>query len=212
MTLYFLGLPNAGFSKDRLKGMLGEALPLADTSTEWGTVTGRAAPTVDVMAQTFQPGAARDSLRGKIVEFEGMYGPIDQNSFTVFDTQKVCCAADTILVRSVAGPYLRLLQSSGDEIADLPIDETWDDPGRGAILYGKAALGFLAIRVEIGDDDFFAAIRGFAETWAFRIAEPGDLLAAFETASGDELDALWSRWFEQAETTPSEVDQLLSDS
>jgi hypothetical protein len=121
-------------------------------------------------------------------------------------------AADTILVRSVAGPYLSLLESSGDEIADLPIDETWDDPGRVAILYGKAALGFMAIRVEIGDDAFFAALHDFAELWAFRIAEPSDLLAAFETASGRELDELWSHWFERADTSPEEVDQLLSDS
>ena len=112
-------------------------------------------------------------------------------------------AAATALREQIAGPYLDLLDRSGDQIVDVPIAE--GQQGRGAIWYGKAALGFLAIRQQIGDRAFRAALGAYGETFAQRIADPADLLAAFESASGEELDELWRFWFESAAVTAADV-------
>lgn len=117
-------------------------------------------------------------------------------------------AGRRILEGSVAAPYLALLNSAGDMVADVPIEEGLT--GRGPIWYGKSALGFHAIRRQIGDEAFFAGLAAFADRFAFAIAEPVDLLAAFEAASGQELDELWRDWFQAAETTPADVEALLA--
>ncbi len=127
-------------------------------------------------------------------------------------------AAAVAMLRTYVAPrYLALLRGSGDVVADQPYPEA--PPGFGDIVYGKAALGFLAIRLEIGDDAFLAALRAFASDAApgrvgfrFQVAEPSDLLAAFAAASDDPaaVDALWEHWFEQATTTPDEVEQVIA--
>ena len=93
--------------------------------------------------------------------------------------------------------YLMMLFRSGDEVADKPTDDFRSQGTYGSIIYGKAALGFGAIRDAIGGEAFFAALRDYAERERFTIATPDDLLAAFERASGQELDALWQSWFEE---------------
>jgi aminopeptidase N len=37
---------------------------------------------------------------------------------------------------------------------------------------------------------------------------PDDLRAAFETASGQDLDALWSHWFDEAAMTQEEIEEI----
>jgi aminopeptidase N len=119
-------------------------------------------------------------------------------------------AAISMLESNVAARYLTLLRTSADQIADLP----WADggPNFADVVYGKAALGFLAIRLEIGSDAFSAAIRALAtpgDGFAFKIATPQDFLAAFEAASGSELDPLWNSWFLSATATADEVVTLV---
>jgi len=119
-------------------------------------------------------------------------------------------AAHEQLVVQCAQPYLRALEQSGDGIADLPVSVETEGPSRSALYYGKAALGFLAIRQQIGDEAFFAALSAWADEFAFRIAEPDDLLDAFEIASGRQLGDLWQFWFQAAETTAQDVQALLA--
>ena len=118
----------------------------------------------------------------------------------------------------VAVRYVALLRGAGDAVADQPFPDA--PAGFGDIIYGKAALGFLAIRLALGDDAFFAALRQFASDPApeasgfrFQVAEPSDLLAAFESASDDPVAvaALWAHWFDQATTTPDEVEQVIAE-
>ena len=109
----------------------------------------------------------------------------------------------------IAAPA-RALADRGDAVVDLPIREGQDASERSWAYYGKAALGFHAIRNAIGDEAFFAGLRAFADEFAFRIAEPADLRAAFEEASGKDLDELWRHWFEAAELTPEEVEATVA--
>jgi hypothetical protein len=92
--------------------------------------------------------------------------------------------------------YALMLVTTGDQVADQPTVAFPDASAYYATVYRKAGLGFATIRQEIGDEAFFSALRAYAEDHRFEVATPDDLLAAFEAASGQELDAIWSLWFE----------------
>jgi len=104
----------------------------------------------------------------------------------------------------------RVLLEVGDGVADLPIAEGQDRRQRTAIFYGKAALGFHAIRNEIGDEAFFGGLRAYADEYRFEIAEPEDLRGAFEAASGRDLTEVWRHWFEAAELTAAEIEATVA--
>jgi hypothetical protein len=118
-------------------------------------------------------------------------------------------AATDSLYAWVVTSYLNLIDSGADGIADLSIFEqppTWP---MGTLAYGKGALGFLAIRNAIGDDAFMQGLAAYAEAFRFGIAEPADLLAAFQAASGQDLVGLWNFWFESAQTTRADIEALV---
>ena len=96
-------------------------------------------------------------------------------------------------------PYRDALETIGDQIADQPTDDFPSAGAYGVTIYAKAALGFGALREEIGDEAFFAALRDYADEQRFKVAVPDDLRAAFERASGRDLTEFWRHWFEAAE-------------
>jgi aminopeptidase N len=118
--------------------------------------------------------------------------------------------ADQYLRAWVSGPYSSLLNDGRDGIADAPLMNETNGVIRSLLIYGKAAVGFIAIREEIGAGAFLVALDDYAETWRFAVSEPGDLLAAFEEASGEELDELWSFWFNQANATTNDLNEILN--
>jgi hypothetical protein len=111
----------------------------------------------------------------------------------------------------VVAPYLNLLDSSGDGVADVSIFDQPASAPLSTLAYGKGALGFLAIRNAIGADAFQQALASYAASFRLGIADPDDLLAAFESASGQDLEALWGFWFESALTTRADVEALVPE-
>jgi aminopeptidase N len=107
----------------------------------------------------------------------------------------------------VIAPSRRLL-SAGDAVVDLPIAEEQDERIRSDAAYGKGSLGFLAIREQIGAEAFAAALREIATDFRWGEVAPQDLRAAFEKASGQDLEDLWSHWFDETAMTSEEIDQL----
>jgi hypothetical protein len=107
----------------------------------------------------------------------------------------------------VTGPAFDLL-AAGDAIVDKPVTEEMDANIWSAAAYGKGSLGFLAIRDEIGAAAFERALHDLATRYAWGEMTPGDLRAAFETASGRDLDALWSHWFDEAAMTHEEIEEI----
>jgi aminopeptidase N len=101
-------------------------------------------------------------------------------------------------------PARRLLER-GDVVVDQPVSNELDEGVRSAAVYGKGALGFAAIRREIGDDAFYTALHDYARSNQFAIAGPAALRAAFEEAAGRDLGTLWSHWFEEAAMTAEEI-------
>jgi hypothetical protein len=118
-------------------------------------------------------------------------------------------AANDAFQRYIVGPYLALLRERGDRVVDTPIGDVEDSQTFSRLNYGKGALGFLAIRAQIGDTAFFHALREYAADFAFGIATPADLRSAFQAASGQDIFGLWSVWFDQAVTSESDVDALI---
>ena len=110
----------------------------------------------------------------------------------------------------VAGPYAALVRDGRDAIADEPVTNDSNIVLRSSAIYGKAALGFEAIRQEIGDPAFFAALSAYAADYRFAVSDPADLLHAFEAAAERELSSLWSFWFEESTTTIDDVDAVLN--
>ncbi|HEX8552693.1 MAG TPA: M1 family aminopeptidase [Abditibacteriaceae bacterium] len=70
----------------------------------------------------------------------------------------------------------------------------------GAIVYGKGALFYDALRTEIGDAAFFGALRDYFAGHNGRLATGADLRRAFEMrapAKKARIAALWKRWLEE---------------
>ncbi len=119
-------------------------------------------------------------------------------------------AAMVLLEERIAMPYLVYLTESADGVVDRPVGEVGDMIEFGRLIYGKGGLGLHAIWLQIGNDAFVAALQEYAEEFAFGIGSPADLLSAFERTSGQDLGELWNHWFESAETTYAEVEELLT--
>lgn len=95
--------------------------------------------------------------------------------------------------------YFSVLFDDLDDVVDQPTDDFGSQRAYGAIIYGKASLGFAAIRDEIGNDAFFAGLQEYFSGFRFGVAAPNDLQSALEQASGEKLDELWRHWFDSAE-------------
>lgn len=99
-------------------------------------------------------------------------------------------------------PFLTMLfGQDGDMIVDQPSADFITNGPYGRTVYGKGALGFDTIRKTIGDDAFFAGLQQYVADHRFGIAQPEDLLAALEAASGQDLQELWDHWFHRTEGT-----------
>lgn len=68
-----------------------------------------------------------------------------------------------------------------------------------ALGYGKAAMVFLMLRDEIGEEAFRRGIRGFWSAHRFKPASWTDLRIAFEQAAGRSLRAFFEQWVQRAD-------------
>lgn len=111
-------------------------------------------------------------------------------------------AADEWVRAYLKRPFLTMLfGQSGDQIVDQPSADFITNRPYARTVYGKGALGFDTIRRTIGDDAFFRGLQQYVADHRFGIAQPDDLLAALESASGQDLHELWAHWFERTEGT-----------
>jgi hypothetical protein len=86
-----------------------------------------------------------------------------------------------------------------DAAANLPTASYRGNLQYGAVVYGKGALFYDALRRAVGDPVFFAALREYSDTYANKLAGPRallDIMRARAPAAG--VDALYRRWIEEA--------------
>jgi aminopeptidase N len=83
-------------------------------------------------------------------------------------------------------------------LADLPI-VTPADVLKGAAYgnnaYGKASLGYLAVKDLLGDDGFRRALHAFMDRWHGKHPIPWDMFNTFNNVSGRDLSWFWNNWF-----------------
>jgi aminopeptidase N len=96
-------------------------------------------------------------------------------------------------------------------VADVSIFDRFRTAPLSTLVYGKGGLGFLAIRNAIGNEAFISGLAAYAKQFRLGIADPEDLQTAFETASGQSLQELWSFWFNSAQTTPDDINTLVPE-
>jgi len=72
------------------------------------------------------------------------------------------------------------------------------DPGAKALfdapVYNRGAMTLQALRVTIGDHDFFTVLRRWAQDNRHGVAQTADLIALAEKVSGRQLDDLFTAW------------------
>jgi aminopeptidase N len=106
---------------------------------------------------------------------------------------------EDVFERNIARPFRYMIESNSDVIISTDTDAF---PTGGAYVdavYVKAPMGFFTIHEEIGDEAFFGAIQSYVEEFRFRVATPGDLLAAFEAVTDSEISPIWTHWFDRRE-------------
>ncbi|HLW40152.1 MAG TPA: M1 family metallopeptidase [Brumimicrobium sp.] len=67
--------------------------------------------------------------------------------------------------------------------------------GAGSNNYGKAALGFLAIRDYFGEDKFLKVLHGFMDRWNGKHPIPWDMFYSFNDIADENLNWFWNSWF-----------------
>jgi len=80
---------------------------------------------------------------------------------------------------------------------DLPINlpvAAYPRDAYGPVVYDKGALFLHALRQEMGDEAFFAFLRGYAERFRYRIATAGDFLALAQTYTPHPLAPFFAEW------------------
>ena len=108
-------------------------------------------------------------------------------------------AGATFSENAFRNTYASGIANRGDRtIVDTPSDSFNSSTDYVFAMYYKAPMGFDTILKAIGVDAFTAALQDYFNDFRFGIAQPEDLLRAFETASGQDLGDLWYLWFESA--------------
>lgn len=68
-------------------------------------------------------------------------------------------------------------------------------PGLGINEYGKASLGYLALKDLLGDDAFKTALQGYMARWNGKHPMPWDFFYSINDISGKDLNWFWNAWF-----------------
>jgi len=61
--------------------------------------------------------------------------------------------------------------------------------------YGKASLGYLAVKDLLGDDMFRKCLHGFMDRWHGKHPIPWDFFNTFNDISGKNLNWFWTNWY-----------------
>ena len=83
-------------------------------------------------------------------------------------------------------------------LEDLPIitpEDMLKGSAYGNNAYGKAALGYLAVKDLLGDATFRKALHGYMDRWHGKHPIPWDFFNSFSDLSGRKLDWFWRDWY-----------------
>ena len=85
--------------------------------------------------------------------------------------------------------------SSLEDIAIITPGDALTGPGFGNNEYGKASLGYLAMKDFLGDDMFKKCLHAYMDRWNGKHPIPWDFFNTFNNVSGKNLNWFWHNWF-----------------
>lgn len=78
--------------------------------------------------------------------------------------------------------------------------------GYGNNAYGKPALGYIAMKDMLGDDEFKKCLHAYMDRWHGKHPAPWDFFYTFNDVSGQDLNWFWNAWYFQ----PNYIDLAVS--
>jgi aminopeptidase N len=93
---------------------------------------------------------------------------------------------------------VRVWQTRKSSLEDLPIITPADGLGSfawGDNAYGKAALGYIALKDMLGDAAFRTGLHAFMDRWNGKHPIPWDFFYTFNDVTGRNLDWFWNAWY-----------------
>lgn len=106
---------------------------------------------------------------------------------------------DSYVKQGLQQRYDRVKGTDEDKRGDLPV-AAYSGREYGAIVYGKAALFFDAVRQQIGDEKSNAWLQTYFNAYRYGIAHEADLLKAIETQlDAKAVDELLQKWIRSPE-------------
>lgn len=97
-------------------------------------------------------------------------------------------------------PYKTFLfLEGGDGVVDSPAPSFKNEEEYIAMVYSKGALFFNELEKRLGEAAFLGGLKNYYLKFAFKSAQPEDLLIAFQTVSSDPggIAFLWQRWIKE---------------
>jgi len=130
---------------------------------------------------------------------EQRYGFMDEGWTTAFENLIAINdvgkpTADNLFKAFRVQHWIKGLSAAGD----LPIITPGDSmtgSGLGINEYGKAALGYLALKDLLGDTEFKHSLHEFIHRWNGKHPLPWDMFNSFSSASGQDLNWFFNNWF-----------------
>lgn len=131
---------------------------------------------------------------------ESRYGFMDEGWATTFEY--LIGSADVGVEKATA--LFKMFRVNGwiNDVADnqqipiiTPADALSGTSGFGNNEYGKAALGYLAMKDMLGDDLFKKCLHAYMERWNGKHPVPWDLFYTFNDVAGKNLNWFWNNWF-----------------
>jgi len=104
--------------------------------------------------------------------------------------------------RALRGVYAGLAPGGMSSRSRLLIGDPGPERLFAGPVYARGALTLHALRREVGDETFFAILRGWAERHRHGTATTPEFVALAEELSGRELTAFFDAWLYQAELPP----------
>jgi aminopeptidase N len=114
-----------------------------------------------------------------------------------------CCYAEWLWSEASGGATCHQQARHFRELlADLPQDLVISDPGPDLMfddrVYKRGALTLHAVRRTVGDDAFFALLRGWTASRRHRTATSADFTGFARETTGHQLDPLFAEWLDRA--------------
>jgi hypothetical protein len=104
----------------------------------------------------------------------------------------------------ISTPYMATL-AQGDEKLDQPVDR-FNETEYSAIVYGKGAVMYDALRKQIGDEKFFAFLQRYYQQHEFGRVDGQEWEKTLAEVMGQEqADAFYQKWVEGTSITPADL-------